>query len=140
MAAFPDLKSYSSAWPVTDIIMMRLKYTSSQARHREIEMATGKGRHMCSSVHLYVVLLIPTANDIFDRSKSNSLMSYVLRWSELYNPCQLPTFLLPQQTSVECLQLPVRSSSLEWSCATNQLTKSFIHSMDYMARQVERRL
>ena len=138
MAAFPDLENYSGAWPVTDIIMMCLKYTSSRAQRREIEMAAG--RHMCSSVRLYVVLLIPTANDIFDRSKSNSLVSYVLHWSELYNPCQLPTFLLPQRTSVECLQSLVGSSSLEWSCTTNQLTKSFIHSMDYMARQVERRL
>ena len=42
VAAFPDLEHYSKAWPVTDAIMMRLKYTSSGARHREIEMAAGR--------------------------------------------------------------------------------------------------
>ncbi|KAI6162922.1 hypothetical protein EDD17DRAFT_1756951 [Pisolithus thermaeus] len=43
MDAFPDLENYSNCWPVTDMIMMRLKYTSSRARRQEIEMAAGKG-------------------------------------------------------------------------------------------------
>ncbi|KAI5987262.1 hypothetical protein EDD15DRAFT_2372711 [Pisolithus albus] len=42
MAAFPDLENYSNCWPVTDMVMMRLKYTSSRARRREIEIAAGK--------------------------------------------------------------------------------------------------
>ncbi|KAI6013800.1 hypothetical protein BKA83DRAFT_4499840 [Pisolithus microcarpus] len=41
--AFPDLENYSDCWPATDMIMMRLKYTSSRARRQEIEMAAGKG-------------------------------------------------------------------------------------------------
>ncbi|KAI6013118.1 hypothetical protein BKA83DRAFT_4130581 [Pisolithus microcarpus] len=41
-AAFPDLENYSNCWPVTDMVMMRLKYTSSRARRREVEMAAGK--------------------------------------------------------------------------------------------------
>lgn len=53
MAAFPDLENYSNAWPVTDIIMMRLKYTSSWARLREIEMAAGRSRRMQSLVSFY---------------------------------------------------------------------------------------
>ncbi|KAI6138145.1 hypothetical protein EDD17DRAFT_1771032 [Pisolithus thermaeus] len=41
-AAFPDLENYSNCWPVTDMVMMRLKYTSSRARRWEIEIAAGK--------------------------------------------------------------------------------------------------
>ncbi|KAI5990805.1 hypothetical protein EDC04DRAFT_2911760 [Pisolithus marmoratus] len=41
-AAFPDLENYSNVWLVTDMIMMHLKYTSSHARHREVEMIAGK--------------------------------------------------------------------------------------------------
>ncbi|KAI5993440.1 hypothetical protein EDD15DRAFT_2367177 [Pisolithus albus] len=41
-AAFPDLENYTHVWPVTDMVMMRLKYTSSRARRREVEMAAGK--------------------------------------------------------------------------------------------------
>ncbi|KAI6159860.1 hypothetical protein EDD17DRAFT_1761915 [Pisolithus thermaeus] len=39
---FPDLEDYSNCWPVNDIIMMRLKYTSSRARQQETEMAASK--------------------------------------------------------------------------------------------------
>ncbi|KAI6098788.1 hypothetical protein EDD16DRAFT_1527114 [Pisolithus croceorrhizus] len=39
---FPDLEDYSNCWPVNDIIMMRLKYTSSQQRQQETEMAASK--------------------------------------------------------------------------------------------------
>ncbi|KAI6146003.1 hypothetical protein BKA82DRAFT_33601 [Pisolithus tinctorius] len=42
VAAFPDLDNYANAWPVSDMIMMRLKYTSSRARRQEVEMAAGK--------------------------------------------------------------------------------------------------
>ncbi|KAI6031056.1 hypothetical protein PISMIDRAFT_6494 [Pisolithus microcarpus 441] len=42
MAAFPDLENYTHVWPVSDMIMMHLKYTSSRARRREVEMAAGK--------------------------------------------------------------------------------------------------
>jgi hypothetical protein len=41
---FPDLENYSNYWPVNDIVMMRLKYTSSRARRQELEMAAGKGK------------------------------------------------------------------------------------------------
>ncbi|KAG1890843.1 hypothetical protein F4604DRAFT_1913657 [Suillus subluteus] len=40
--AFPDLENYSEFWPVNDIIMMRLKYTSGRARQKEAGMAMGK--------------------------------------------------------------------------------------------------
>ncbi|KAG6369655.1 hypothetical protein JVT61DRAFT_14154 [Boletus reticuloceps] len=43
MVAFPDLENYSNVWPVNDMIMMRLKYTSSRARRCEIKAAAGKG-------------------------------------------------------------------------------------------------
>ncbi|KAI6010355.1 hypothetical protein EDC04DRAFT_2905949 [Pisolithus marmoratus] len=42
--AFPNLENYSNCWPATDMIMMRLKYTSSHARQQEIEMAAGTGK------------------------------------------------------------------------------------------------
>jgi hypothetical protein len=29
---FPDLEGYASCWPVTDLIRLELKYTSSRAR------------------------------------------------------------------------------------------------------------
>ncbi|KAI6004947.1 hypothetical protein EDD15DRAFT_2359879 [Pisolithus albus] len=48
--AFPDLEAYSNCWPINDIIMMRLKYTSSHAWHKEIEMAAGKGKKAKGSV------------------------------------------------------------------------------------------
>ncbi|KAF8550533.1 hypothetical protein OG21DRAFT_1468594 [Imleria badia] len=54
--AFPDLENYSKAWPVSDIIMMRLKYTSSRARQRRaIDIAAGKCNYTCSSVSLYLL-------------------------------------------------------------------------------------
>ncbi|KAI6025984.1 hypothetical protein F5J12DRAFT_889881 [Pisolithus orientalis] len=42
VAAFPDLDNYTNAWPVSDTIMMCLKYTSGCARRQEVEMAAGK--------------------------------------------------------------------------------------------------
>ncbi|KAI6095614.1 hypothetical protein EDD16DRAFT_1719419 [Pisolithus croceorrhizus] len=39
---FPDLEDYSNCWPVNDMIMMRLKYTSSRARRQETEMTVSK--------------------------------------------------------------------------------------------------
>jgi hypothetical protein len=41
---FPDLENYSNLWPVNDLIMMRLKYTSGRARRKEGEMAAGKSK------------------------------------------------------------------------------------------------
>ncbi|KAF8120037.1 hypothetical protein EV363DRAFT_1158895 [Boletus edulis] len=41
---FPDLDNYTDCWPVNDLIMMRLKYTSSRARRQEVEMAAGKSK------------------------------------------------------------------------------------------------
>ncbi|KAG6376545.1 hypothetical protein JVT61DRAFT_2541 [Boletus reticuloceps] len=49
MVAFPDLENYSNVWPVNDMIMMRLKYTSSRARRCEIKAAAGKGMRTRSS-------------------------------------------------------------------------------------------
>ncbi|KAG2745817.1 hypothetical protein P692DRAFT_20741465 [Suillus brevipes Sb2] len=43
--AFPDLDNYSRCWPVNDMIMMRLKYTSGRARKMEVGMAAGKSRN-----------------------------------------------------------------------------------------------
>ncbi|KAG2739034.1 hypothetical protein P692DRAFT_20882132 [Suillus brevipes Sb2] len=42
--AFPDLDNYSEFWPVNDMIMMRLKYTSGRARQKDVEMAAGKSK------------------------------------------------------------------------------------------------
>ncbi|KAG1875738.1 hypothetical protein F4604DRAFT_1680626 [Suillus subluteus] len=42
---FPDLENYSNLWPVNDLIMTRLKYTSSRARRKEGEMSVGKKRN-----------------------------------------------------------------------------------------------
>ncbi|KAG2091538.1 uncharacterized protein F5147DRAFT_779999 [Suillus discolor] len=42
--AFSDLDNYSSCWPVNDIIMMHLKYTSGRARQKEAGMALGKSK------------------------------------------------------------------------------------------------
>ncbi|KAI6117066.1 hypothetical protein EDD16DRAFT_1520257 [Pisolithus croceorrhizus] len=39
---FLDLEDYSNCWPVNDIIMMQLKYTSSCTRWQETEMAASK--------------------------------------------------------------------------------------------------
>jgi len=49
MGAFPDLDYYADCWPVTDLIMMRLKYTSRRARLRELEVAAGKARRFPAS-------------------------------------------------------------------------------------------
>ncbi|KIJ65078.1 hypothetical protein HYDPIDRAFT_167379 [Hydnomerulius pinastri MD-312] len=46
---FPDLDNYSNCWPVNDIIMMRLKYTSSRTRRQEVEMVAGKSKRSKSS-------------------------------------------------------------------------------------------
>ncbi|KAG2092397.1 hypothetical protein BD769DRAFT_1679124 [Suillus cothurnatus] len=42
--AFPNLENYSEFWPVNDMIMMRLKYTSGHARQKETRMAMGKSK------------------------------------------------------------------------------------------------
>ncbi|KAI6167170.1 hypothetical protein EDD17DRAFT_1752546 [Pisolithus thermaeus] len=59
MAAFPDLENYSNCWPVTDMVMMHLKYTSSRVRCQEIEIAAGKaemaaGKAKRSRVHSHL--------------------------------------------------------------------------------------
>ncbi|KAG1761660.1 hypothetical protein EDD22DRAFT_953845 [Suillus occidentalis] len=41
---FPDLENYSNLWPVSDMIMTCLKYTSSHTQRKDREMALGKGR------------------------------------------------------------------------------------------------
>lgn len=50
---FPDLENYSNCWPVSDIVMMRLKYTSSRARRQETEMAAGKKKTNKVSAYTY---------------------------------------------------------------------------------------
>lgn len=40
--AFPDLENYSGYWPLNDMIMMRLKYTSGRARQKEAKLGAGK--------------------------------------------------------------------------------------------------
>ncbi|KAG1885139.1 hypothetical protein F4604DRAFT_1918802 [Suillus subluteus] len=42
--AFPDLENYTGYWPLNDMIMMRLKYTSGRARQKEATMAAGKSK------------------------------------------------------------------------------------------------
>lgn len=32
---FPDLENYSNLWPIDDMILTRLKYTSRHARQKE---------------------------------------------------------------------------------------------------------
>ncbi|KIM61168.1 hypothetical protein SCLCIDRAFT_122866 [Scleroderma citrinum Foug A] len=44
--AFPDLENYANCWPVNDLIMMRLKYTSSCSRGKETEVMAGKWKSM----------------------------------------------------------------------------------------------
>ncbi|KAG1728473.1 hypothetical protein EDD22DRAFT_961037 [Suillus occidentalis] len=39
---FPELEKYTNLWPVNDMIMSRLKYTSGCARQKLVEMAVGK--------------------------------------------------------------------------------------------------
>ncbi|KAG2746667.1 hypothetical protein P692DRAFT_201867553 [Suillus brevipes Sb2] len=46
--AFPDLENYIEFWPVNDIVMMRLKYTSGRARQKEAEMVTGRSKKRAS--------------------------------------------------------------------------------------------
>ncbi|KAG2059881.1 hypothetical protein BDR06DRAFT_1002952 [Suillus hirtellus] len=41
---FPDLNDYSSLWPVNDMIMTCLKYTSGHTRQKVGEMAAGKSK------------------------------------------------------------------------------------------------
>ncbi|KAI9462190.1 hypothetical protein HD554DRAFT_2041183 [Boletus coccyginus] len=56
MGAFPDLDNFSNCWPVTDLIIMHLKYTSSCARWHELEFAAGKAkRPPTSSVEMIVM-------------------------------------------------------------------------------------
>ncbi|KAG1843966.1 hypothetical protein F4604DRAFT_1937821 [Suillus subluteus] len=41
---FPDLDNYNNLWPVSDMIMTCLKYTSGHTRRKEGEMAVGKSK------------------------------------------------------------------------------------------------
>ncbi|KAG1818526.1 uncharacterized protein BJ212DRAFT_1479534 [Suillus subaureus] len=41
---FPDLDNYTNLWPVNNLIMTRLKYTSGHTRQKEGEMAVGKSK------------------------------------------------------------------------------------------------
>jgi len=51
--AFPNLENYSEFWPVNDMIMMRLKYTSGHARQKEAGMAMGKSKRHTPKVSLF---------------------------------------------------------------------------------------
>lgn len=42
--AFPDLENYEGFWPLNDMIMMRLKYTSGRARQKKARMVVGKSK------------------------------------------------------------------------------------------------
>ncbi|KAG1860977.1 hypothetical protein C8R48DRAFT_774237 [Suillus tomentosus] len=42
--AFPDLENYRDFWPLNDMIMMRLKYTSGRARQKQARMVVGKSK------------------------------------------------------------------------------------------------
>ncbi|KAG1880914.1 hypothetical protein F4604DRAFT_1922539 [Suillus subluteus] len=42
--AFPDLENYEGFWPLNDMIMMRLKYTSGCARQKKARMVLGKSK------------------------------------------------------------------------------------------------
>jgi hypothetical protein len=57
--AFPDLENYSGYWPLNDMIMMRLKYTSGRARQKEAKMAVGKTKTKTKkdSLKVRVILL-----------------------------------------------------------------------------------
>ncbi|KAI6159042.1 hypothetical protein EDD17DRAFT_1762976 [Pisolithus thermaeus] len=64
---FPDLEDYSNCWPVNDIIMMQLKYTSSRARWQETEMAASKKKKAKMPVLLvddsdFILHVIPLAS------------------------------------------------------------------------------
>ncbi|KAG1812802.1 uncharacterized protein BJ212DRAFT_1482872 [Suillus subaureus] len=41
---FPDLDNYNNLWPVNDLIMTHLKYTSGRMRQKVGEMAVGKSK------------------------------------------------------------------------------------------------
>ncbi|KIJ59116.1 hypothetical protein HYDPIDRAFT_33512 [Hydnomerulius pinastri MD-312] len=58
MDAFPDLENYSNGWPVTDMIMMYLKYTSSRTRRQELEMAAGKGKKVKASTDFVATIVV----------------------------------------------------------------------------------
>ncbi|KAF9228566.1 hypothetical protein BS17DRAFT_763344 [Gyrodon lividus] len=49
---FPDLENYARCWPVTDFIMMQLKYMSGHARRQELEMAAGKSKKCLCKDHM----------------------------------------------------------------------------------------
>ncbi|KAG2140901.1 uncharacterized protein EDB93DRAFT_1105818 [Suillus bovinus] len=42
--AFPDLENYEGFWPLNDMIMIRLKYTSGRARQKKARMVVGKSK------------------------------------------------------------------------------------------------
>jgi hypothetical protein len=42
--AFPDLENYRDFWPLNDMIMMCLKYTSGRARQKKARMVVGKSK------------------------------------------------------------------------------------------------
>ncbi|KAG1847810.1 uncharacterized protein F5891DRAFT_1194422 [Suillus fuscotomentosus] len=44
VSEFPELEKYINLWPVNDMIMSRLKYTSGRARRKLVEMAVGKSK------------------------------------------------------------------------------------------------
>lgn len=45
--AFLDLENYRDFWPLNDMIMMHLKYTSGRARQTQAKMAVGKSKSKC---------------------------------------------------------------------------------------------
>ncbi|KAG1720461.1 uncharacterized protein EDB91DRAFT_1088837 [Suillus paluster] len=55
--AFLDLENYSGFWPLNNMIMMRLKYTSGRARQKEAKMAVGKTRTTKNSSKVRIILL-----------------------------------------------------------------------------------
>lgn len=59
MEVFPHLEDYCNCWPISDLIMMRLKYTLSRTRRQEPKNAAGSttGKSKLNVGFLYLVPL-----------------------------------------------------------------------------------
>ncbi|KAG6371890.1 hypothetical protein JVT61DRAFT_3269 [Boletus reticuloceps] len=75
---FPDLENYSNCWPINDMIMMRLKYTSSRARRQEMEMAAGKRKS--SKVGVYIPFCVLYSNAIVMLKALDTYSSVLYYW------------------------------------------------------------
>ena len=69
MEMFPDLENYSNCWPVTDLIMIHLKYTSSHAQRHEVEFVAGKAK--------WVPILVSSYHPLFTSAHSGTEVSAV---------------------------------------------------------------